>query len=132
MLSDEMLVSRYEDKWTIKENIGHLQLLEPLWQIRFKEIKNGISEMSPADLSNIATDEMNFNTFSLPELINTFAGQRTKTIAFLGDLQENDFTKRSAHPRLQRPMRIIDLMYFVAEHDQHHLNAILSIINKSS
>ena len=88
--------------------------------------------MSPADLSNIATDEMNFNTFSLPELISTFTGQRTKTIAFLGDLQENDFTKRSAHPRLQRPMRIIDLMYFVAEHDQHHLNAILNIINKSS
>lgn len=132
MLPDEMLVSRYEDKWTIKENIGHLQLLEPLWQIRFKEIKNGISEMSPADLSNIATDEMNFNTFSLPELISTFTGQRTKTIAFLGDLQENDFTKRSAHPRLQRPMRIIDLMYFVAEHDQHHLNAILNIINKNS
>ncbi len=26
-------------------------------------------------------------------------------------------------------MRIIDLMYFVAEHDDHHLNAVLNIDN---
>jgi N-acetylglutamate synthase-like GNAT family acetyltransferase/uncharacterized damage-inducible protein DinB len=132
MLPDEILVFRHENKWTIKENIGHLQLLEPLWRIRFEEIKSGISEMSPADLNNSATDDMNFNTFGLQELINTFADQRTKTIDFLGSLQKSDFTKRSTHPRLQQPMRIIDLMYFVAEHDLHHLNAVLNLINKSN
>jgi hypothetical protein len=27
----------------------------------------------------------------------------------------------SLHPRLKIPVRIIDLVYFVAEHDDHHL-----------
>ncbi|MBN8860062.1 MAG: GNAT family N-acetyltransferase [Sphingobacteriales bacterium] len=131
MLPEETHVFRYENKWTIRENIGHLELLEPLWQIRFEEIKNEVPEMSPADLNNSATDRMDFNTFSLQELINNFRHQRTKTIDFLNNLQKSDFTKRSIHPRLQQPMRIIDLMHFVAEHDQHHLNAVLNIINKS-
>ena len=88
--------------------------------------------MSPADISNSATDKMNFNTFSLQELIDSFTHQRIKTIEFLNNLQKTDFTKSSTHPRLQQPMRIIDLMYFVTEHDQHHLNAVLNIINKNS
>lgn len=29
-------------------------------------------------------------------------------------------------------MRIIDLMYFVAEHDEHHLNHILKIRNSQA
>ena len=132
MLPEEAHVFRHESKWTVRENIGHLQLLEPLWRIRFEEIKNGIPEMSPADVSNSATGRMNFNTFSLQELMNGFTHQRTKTIDFLNNLQETDFTKRSIHPRLQLPMRVIDLMYFVAEHDQHHLNAVANIISKSN
>lgn len=129
MLPKEVQVFKTENKWTIKENIGHLTLLEPLWRIRFEEIKNGSSKISPADLSNRATDEMNFNKFSLQELINVFTNQRTKAIKFLSSLQQSDFTKTSIHPRLQQPMRIVDMMYFVAEHDQHHLEAILNIIN---
>ncbi|HRP56993.1 GNAT family N-acetyltransferase [Agriterribacter sp.] len=131
-LPEEVGVFRYKNKWTIKENIGHLTLLEPLWQKRFEEIKKSIYEMSPADVSNRATDKMNFNTFSLRELLSAFTGQRAKTINLLNSLQESDLTKRSIHPRLQQPMRIVDLMYFVAEHDQHHLNAVLNIINKNS
>jgi predicted short-subunit dehydrogenase-like oxidoreductase (DUF2520 family) len=29
--------------------------------------------------------------------------------------------RTSLHPRLKRPMRLIDLCFFVAEHDDHHL-----------
>jgi hypothetical protein len=25
------------------------------------------------------------------------------------------------HPRLQQPMRVVDMAFFVAEHDDHHL-----------
>jgi hypothetical protein len=27
----------------------------------------------------------------------------------------------AVHPRLQQPMRLVDMLYFVAEHDDHHL-----------
>ncbi len=36
---------------------------------------------------------------------------------------------RSAHhPRLNRPMRILDLMVFAAEHDDHHLARISELL----
>jgi hypothetical protein len=28
------------------------------------------------------------------------------------------------HPRLKQPMRLVDHLYFVAEHDDHHLATI--------
>jgi len=34
----------------------------------------------------------------------------------------------SLHPRLKTPMRIVDLAYFVAEHDDHHIAAIREIL----
>jgi len=128
-LPDEVQDLKPGNKWSVKENIGHLMLLEPLWHTRFEEIKKESFKMSPADLSNRATDEMDFNTFSLQDLINSFAKQRAKNISFLNSLQQNDFLKRSIHPRLGHPMRMVDMMYFVSEHDQHHLKAISNIIN---
>lgn len=126
----EIQILKPGNKWSVNENIGHLTELEPLWRKRFEEIKMESPEMTPADLRNKATDEMNFNKFSLRELLHTFTGQRAETINFLKSLQERDFSKSSVHPRLEQPMRIIDLMYFVAEHDQHHLEAILNILNR--
>jgi hypothetical protein len=32
------------------------------------------------------------------------------------------------HPRLKQPMRLVDHLYFVAEHDDHHLARIWEMI----
>src|SRR5690349_2481629 len=55
-IPENILQMKPGGKWSIKENIGHLFLLEPLWRRRFIEIKEKASQMSPADLSNAATD----------------------------------------------------------------------------
>ena len=124
----EVSTYKMEDKWSINENIGHLILLEGLWRIRFRDIKEGKPDMSPTDLNNTATDESSFNNMLFEELIKNLASERHKTIAMLQKMSEEDLLKTSMHPRLHQPMNIIDLMYFVAEHDLHHLNAIQSII----
>ncbi len=38
--------------------------------------------------------------------------------------------KIALHPRLNQPMRVIDLAQFVAEHDDHHIQTINELINK--
>jgi hypothetical protein len=40
------------------------------------------------------------------------------------DLQDDQLLGTALHPGLKTPMRIIDLAYFVAEHDDHHLASI--------
>ena len=124
----EAATRKMGDKWSVNENIGHLMLLEDLWRIRFRDIKEGKTDKSPADLNNTATDESSFNNVLVEELIKNLVSERHKTIAMLQKLSEEDLLKTSMHPRLHQPMNIIDLMHFVAEHDLHHLYAIQSMI----
>jgi len=49
-ISEDILTFSADNKWTIKENIGHLIDLEPLWQGRLKNIINGEIELRPTDL----------------------------------------------------------------------------------
>ncbi|MBO9676297.1 MAG: DinB family protein [Sphingobacteriaceae bacterium] len=120
-----------DGKWSVNENVGHLILLEDLWRRRFQDIKDGKQDMSPADLNNTATDQANFNELALDELIKSLRDERAKTIALLQGISKEDLLKKSIHPRLNQPMNIVDLMYFVAGHDEHHMTTIQSIIDNT-
>src|SRR6187402_2349329 len=87
-LPEEVLLHTMGDTWTIKENIGHLTDLEPLWQERFTDILNNEPELRPADLQNSKTHQANHNNATLPELLADFRAIRQKTIAMLQDLDE--------------------------------------------
>ena len=127
-LPDQTLDFKPAGKWSIKEHVGHLSLLEPLWRLRFFDIKNSQPQLTPADLENRATSEALFNAYHLQRLLTTFRNERKATLALLVDMNEEDLLKTSLHPRLQQRLRIIDLTYFIAEHDQHHLARIRQII----
>lgn len=128
--SDEQLNFKPDGKWSIKEHTGHLWVLEPLWQRRFLEIKENKMEMIPADLNNAVTDRAFFNQYPIEKLLFDFQEERGNTIRILENMNEKDFQNSSNHPRLNQPMRIIDLMYFVTEHDKHHLNTLLEILDR--
>jgi len=120
-----------DGKWSVNENVGHLILLEDLWRKRFQDIKDGKHDMSPADLNNTATDQAFFNKSVLDELTKNLIDERAKTIALLQGISKEDLLKKSIHPRLNQPMNIVDLMYFVAGHDEHHMSTIQSIIENT-
>ena len=63
------LTLRVDNAWTIKENLGHLIDLEPLWQGRLEEILSGKTELRPADLQNRKTYLANHNDKPLDELL---------------------------------------------------------------
>ena len=118
---------RLDGTWTIKENVGHLIDLEPLWQGRFQDIMNGEPEMRPTDLQNKKTSEAQHDAAPAEELLRRFRDTRRKTIELIEGLTDEQVFKTSRHPRLKTPMRTIDLFLFVAEHDDHHLARITEI-----
>jgi N-acetylglutamate synthase-like GNAT family acetyltransferase len=128
-LSNTQLNVKLDNKWSIKEHIGHLGVLELLWQQRFIELKNKASEMSIADLNNTETKKANFNQYKVQDIIKKFEYERNITIALLRNISQGNFKNSLLHPRLNQRMRIVDLMHFVFEHDEHHYNAIINIIN---
>ncbi len=126
-LSESILTFSLDNTWTIKENIGHLIDLEPLWQGRLNDIVNGCSELRSTDLQNSKTDSANHNDTSLQELLSEFRKTRKQTIKTLQSINEETVFKSALHPRLRTPMRTMDLFLFVAEHDDHHLARITEL-----
>ena len=128
LIPENILETKPDNAWSIKENIGHLTDLEPLWRGRVEDIMNGEKELRPADLLNKKTDEANHNAKSLDNLLNDFRQSRAHTISMLEKLDEETIFSSALHPRLKTPMRTMDLFLFVAEHDDHHLARITELI----
>jgi uncharacterized damage-inducible protein DinB len=125
---ERMIREVAEGKWSAQEHAGHLLNLEPLWLARVEDFASGRNELSVADLSNRGTFEARFNERPLPEILAAF---RQARLAMVDRLEEVD-TKLSGrtllHPRLKTPMRLVDHLFFVAEHDDHHLAIIWEMI----
>ena len=88
---------------------------------------NGEREMRPTDLQNRKTSEANHDAVPIEELLKRFRDIRTSTIKLIDGLTDEQVFRYSLHPRLQTPMRTMDLFLFVAEHDDHHLERITEI-----
>ena len=72
-IPEKILSERFDNTWTIKENVGHLTDLEPLWQGRLKDILNSATEMRPTDLQNRKTSEANHNAVAIETLLKDFS-----------------------------------------------------------
>lgn len=118
------------DDWSIQEHLGHLVDLEGLWARRTEELIGGSGELSAADMSNRATRERDHNTRAIAAICAEFRVARGNWVARLDGCSDGDVSRTSIHPRLKRPFRLIDLCFFVAEHDDHHL-AIVTRLARS-
>lgn len=126
-LTDEQLAAKSEGKWSIKEHIGHLADLEPLHEGRIDDFINRVQTLRPADMANQRTNEANHNAKNSDTLIGEFDSLRQKFISRLLSLDDHTQYYKAIHPRLRVSLRPVDIAYFVAEHDDHHLAHIYSI-----
>jgi len=60
-----------------------------------------------------------------------FKFSRMQFIQQLNRADESLVSRKSLHPRLKIPMRLVDMLLFIAEHDDHHL-AKMRAIRKST
>ena len=122
--AEDILTYQPDGKWSVKEHIGHLSVLEPLWRTRIQDILDKKPTLTPTDLDNKKTSEAGFNNYPIRELLQQYTDERKKTLALLDSIHVKDQQGTSLHPRMQQPMRIIDIMYFTAEHDEHHMGVM--------
>jgi uncharacterized damage-inducible protein DinB len=125
----EILTVKAQGKWSAQEHTGHLLDLESLWLVRVEDYVAGNDQLSAADLSNRKTDEANHNVRPLEQILAEFRAERRKLLKRVDELDASQFARAIPHPRLKTPMRLVDHLYFVAEHDDHHLARIWELIN---
>ena len=127
-LSDEQLSEKPNSEWSIKEHIGHLLDLEELHLGRVYDFIDRKTILSAADMSNQQTNTANHNDTELAELIGLFSTKRYFFMKALKNLDDTTQEFVSMHPRLQEKMKPVDIAFFTAEHDDHHIASISSII----
>ncbi len=125
----KLLVRKPDEKWSAQEHAGHLLDLESLWLRRVGDYMAGSEELAVADLLNRKTDESNHNARPLKHLLAEFRSAREGLLMEVGELDVALFARAIPHPRLKTPMRLVDHLYFVAEHDDHHLARIWELLN---
>ncbi|MGD2111207.1 MAG: DinB family protein [Phycisphaerae bacterium] len=114
--------------WSIQQNIGHLLDTEELPMKRIDQILAGEAGLRAADMSNKRTNLADHNDKHIEVLLDEFRRARAGLVDRFEELSETDWRKSGLHPRLNQPMRIVDIAYFTSEHDDYHLARIAELI----
>jgi hypothetical protein len=126
-LDGEDARTRVDGKWSINEHVGHLVDLERLHHARMADFTGRKAVLQAADMQNRATEEAQHNLQSLDHLLQAFATTRKEFVAAFRDLDAATHGFSAMHPRLQIPMKPVDMAFFVAEHDDHHLVNVVEL-----
>jgi uncharacterized damage-inducible protein DinB len=127
-LPPEILTRRDDDKWSIQEHAGHLLDLEPLGTNRLDDYEAGRETLRAADMENRKTHEANHNADTIENILKAFRAERMEFVRRLDAYDEAFVQKLALHPRLKMKIRVLDLVFFIAEHDDHHLSRISELI----
>ncbi|NOT35791.1 MAG: hypothetical protein HOP11_00265 [Saprospiraceae bacterium] len=63
-------------------------------------------------------------------MISELIFEREKLLLQFQSLQIDSLNHYSLHPRLKEKIRPVDLLFFIGEHDDHHLTTIIEIKKK--
>jgi uncharacterized damage-inducible protein DinB len=110
---DEIRLRKPQGKWSVQEHAGHLLDLEPLWAERVEDFFKG--------------GAANYNARPLEQILGEFRRARLALVKRVNEIEPAMFGRTMIHPRLKTPMRLVDHLYFVAEHDDHHIAHMLEL-----
>ena len=114
------------------EQVGHLTDLEPLWLGRLDDFQSGLEVLHAVDLENRATWDADHNSCTVEAHLSDFRSLRQELVARATSMASERPLVWALHPRFKQPMTVVDLAFFVAEHDDHHLAAITELIGRFS
>jgi len=123
-IDENILSKKLEGKWSIKENIGHLAEVDEIGNKRITEMITGVAVLSPA-----VFEPQDYNPWPVEKILDLFRKNRLHNLKKYRTLSDEQLEKSSLHPRLKVQMTPVDLAWFDAEHDDHHLVKINEILD---
>jgi hypothetical protein len=124
------LCVRPGDSWSIQENVGHLLLVEELWDGRLDDFLADAEALRAAGYDASPVEAARFNERPVEELLAAFRAARLRHVGRLKGLGPSDVGRTALHPRLKRTVNVLDMMVFAAEHDDHHLARITQLLGQ--
>jgi uncharacterized damage-inducible protein DinB len=129
LLPPDILTRRDGEDWSIQEHAGHLLDLGELDLTRLDDFEAGVEVLHSADRENRKTYAADHNANTIENIMAAFRAERGHFVSRLERFDETFIQRTALHPRLNVPMRVLDLAYFIAEHDDHHLAQITMLLH---
>jgi hypothetical protein len=95
---------------------------------RIDQYVAGVDVLHAADITNKATSEANYNNVSAATIARSFRERRLEVVNRLESLDREMFARSAIHPRLNIPMRLVDFVFFEAEHDDYHFTRMNELL----
>ena len=113
-----------EGKWTIKELLGHLINGERVFSYRALRISRGDQTPLPGFDQDLLTDNGNFNSISLTDLIKEFSYLCQADIIFFQNLDDEAWERTGTVN--DNPASVRALAYNMVNHVRHHIDILRS------
>ncbi len=126
----EVATNSVRDGWSIQEHVGHLIQVEGLHDGRIDDFVEGVETLRAADMSNRRTYDADYNALELAEVLAKFREVRAGFVERLESVDDEVVARVVQHPRLDVPMRLCDMAYFAAEHDDQHVATIRDLMQQ--
>jgi uncharacterized damage-inducible protein DinB len=126
---DSLASRAVADKWSAHENLAHLARYH---QIFLQRIDRILTEKSPAFPRYRAEEDPEWQSWSsLPtqQVLARLSSMRTKLMARLRSLSEEDFQRTGIHPKFGTMSLSLWLEFFLV-HEAHHLYVVLQLVRK--
>jgi uncharacterized damage-inducible protein DinB len=117
------------DKWSARENLAHLARYHEIFLQRIDRI---LTEKSPAFPRYRAEEDPEWQSWwSLPtqQVLARLSSMRTKLMAKLRSLSEEDFERTGIHPKFGTMSLALWLEFFLV-HEAHHLYVVLQLVRR--
>jgi uncharacterized damage-inducible protein DinB len=118
-----------DNTWSIQETVGHLVHTDALWMTRLDDFEAGTDVLEAANFDRSEVDDRGYDHIQLVNILAAFRAARMRLVARIESLDPALHERRALHPRLNQQIRIIDLMLFAADHDDHHLARITTLLS---
>jgi len=111
-----------EEKWTVKEVIGHMMDVERIFAYRAFAISRGETKPLPGMDQDIYVKNGNFSKRQLFDLVYEFRLLRESNILLFGSFDNSVLQNRGNASGYE--VTVLALMYITAGHEKHHLNIL--------
>lgn len=131
-IPEHTLKFKNDDSWSIQENAGHLITTDSLFNKRLDDYDKSMATLTAALMDGKKTFAADYNKKDIDTILIDFKTSRDAFLFRLEKYDLDDYKKKSFHPRLKVDMRLCDMLLFMAEHDDYHIDKINELIEQFS
>lgn len=125
----EKLLRGVDGKWSAMEHLGHLLTLQDRFASRVDDFEQRRPKLCDIDLRDQDPFIQGQRSRSPGDVLEEFRLKRIEFAKRLEHLHHRSLLHAAYHPCQDRTMRPMDMLLWIAEHDDHHLASVRALLD---